>query len=540
MAGTWQPLANQPGFDASTMLLLTDGTVMCHDEGAAATGTANWWKLVPDAFGDYRNGTWFQLASGPNSPLFFASAVLKDGRVFVAGGEYNGTNATADLLAAEIYDPLTNLWTTLPTPPGWTQIGDASCCVLPDGRVFLGAIEDNRTAIYDPVSNVWTSAARKLNATSNEETWTLLPDGTILTVDCFGHPQTEKYLIASDTWINVGNTPTDLVEDASKEIGPALLLPDGRVFAIGSTTHTALYTMPVVPTDPGVWVDGPPFPAQQPGQTLGAKDAPACLLPNGRVLCVAGPVTGQANDYLAPTYFFEFDPYTHTLTAVAAPPNNGNAPFNGRMLLLPTGQVLYANGSTDIEIYTPDGAPNPSWQPVITTCPNTLMVGRTYTLQGQQLNGLSQAVSYGDDASMATNYPLVRFQSRGSGKIWYCRTEGHSSMGVATGTTLHATNFTVPQNADAGLADLVVVANGIPSSPLAVTIRPDPCQGLVDEIQNLVDEIDALTEALDNGEIPSPPRTPEKIAKVRAFIGRLRAQLRQRLQELKACRQANP
>jgi hypothetical protein len=29
--GTWHPLANQPTFNAETMLLLTDGTVMCHE-----------------------------------------------------------------------------------------------------------------------------------------------------------------------------------------------------------------------------------------------------------------------------------------------------------------------------------------------------------------------------------------------------------------------------------------------------------------------------------------------------------------------------
>ena len=51
MAGTWQPLANQPNFNASTMLLLTDGRVMCQD-----AGTANWHMLTPDAY------------SGPNRP----------------------------------------------------------------------------------------------------------------------------------------------------------------------------------------------------------------------------------------------------------------------------------------------------------------------------------------------------------------------------------------------------------------------------------------------------------------------------------------
>jgi len=469
MAGSWQPLTNQPTFNASTMLLLTDGTVMCFDEGAASGGTPNVWQLTPDAFGDYTQGTWSQLASLPHAPLFFATAVLRDGRVFRAGGEYdNGVNV--DLLAAEIFDPLANAWTSLPTPDGWTKIGDASCCVFPDGRVLLGAIEDNRTAVYNPVTNAWAAAGSKFNQTSNEETWTLLPDGTILTADCFGHPKAEKYVIAKNAWVWAGSTPSDLVEDASKEIGPAVLLTDGRVFAVGATNHTALYTAPVVPTDPGGWADGPTFPLQNPGETLGAKDAPACLLPNGRVLCVAGPVDGTSGSYLSPTYFFEFDPAASTITAAPRPPNSANAPFNGRMLLLPTGQVLYASGALDVEVYTPDGGPDPAWRPQITACPSPLQLGQTYTLSGTQLNGLSQAVSYGDDATMATNYPLVRVRNLASNKIVFCRTHGHSTLGVATGAAVVSTQFDVPSGIETGPSELAVVANGIASVPLAVTV----------------------------------------------------------------------
>src|SRR5580693_6500536 len=85
MPGSWQPLANQPTFNASTMLLLTDGTVMAQE----SNGTA-WWRLTPDEWGDYTNGTWSPLAPMIDARLYYASAVLADGRVFVAGGEYNG------------------------------------------------------------------------------------------------------------------------------------------------------------------------------------------------------------------------------------------------------------------------------------------------------------------------------------------------------------------------------------------------------------------------------------------------------------------
>jgi len=66
------------------------------------SGSNRWYRLAPSANGSYSAGTWTQLANGPNSPLYFACGVLRDGRVFIAGGEYNGTSAQVELAAAEI------------------------------------------------------------------------------------------------------------------------------------------------------------------------------------------------------------------------------------------------------------------------------------------------------------------------------------------------------------------------------------------------------------------------------------------------------
>jgi hypothetical protein len=421
--------------------------------------------LIPDNYGDYVNGTWAGLAKGPNAPLYYASAVLKDGRVFVAGGEYNA-GAHVDLLAAEIYDPIANTWKTIATPPGWTNIGDASCCVLPDGRVLIGSITDSRTAIYDPSTNSWQPSASKNNPTTNEETWTLLPDQTVLTADCFGSPQTEKYVIAADKWVLCGPTPSDLVKEDTHEIGPALLLPDGRTFAIGASGHTALYTMPGVANEPGSWAAGPDFPKIS-TVPLGAEDAPACLMPNGRALCVAGPINGA---YLPPSYFFEFDPLSGNLTTAPSPGNSNLEPYVGRMLLLPTGQVLFANGTHDLEAYKPDGEPEHPLRPQITDCPHHLRRGISYSLKGRQLNGISQAVSYGDDATMTTNYPLLRINNVATGEVHFCRTSNHSTMGVATGNVIHSTRFQVPVGIPVGSYRLSVVANGIHSKHILVTV----------------------------------------------------------------------
>ncbi len=476
--GTWKSLAHQPGFNASTMLLLTDGTVMCHDEGPAFGGSPRWHKLTPDHHGSYIHGKWSALAQAPNSPLFFASAVLQDGRVFVAGGEYDdGLNW--DLLTAQVYNPVSNIWSIASVPPGWTNIGDAPCCMLPDGRLLVGSITTNKTAIYNPKNNTWVPAADKKNAGSSEETWTLLPDETILSVDCEGHPGAQKYVIAANEWINIDRTPSDLVETSSIEIGPAILLPDGRLFAIGATEHTALYQMPPIANQPGSWVSGPDFPPQPGHPTVGAKDAPACLLPNGKVLCVAGPVDGVSNDYLAPMYFFEFDPAAGSFALIADPPSNPSflPPFEGRFLLLPSGDVLFSNSTGNISVYEPGGTPDPVWRPTITAIQDfggnpvsTLAANGLFKLFGRQLNGLSQAVSYGDDAQMATNYPLIRIHNNTSKHVAYCRTQNHSTMGVATGSVVHSTEFLVPSGIGLGASELRVIANGIASDPVAVTI----------------------------------------------------------------------
>jgi extracellular elastinolytic metalloproteinase len=69
---------------------------------------------------------------------------------------------------------------------------------------------------------------------------------------------------------------------------------------------------------------------------------------------------------------------------------------------------------------------------------------------------------------------------------------------------------------------------------------PDPCQPFVESVNDLQTQIDHLQEALDAGEIPPPPRTPAKIAKVTALIRSLQKQLPPRQRLLQQCRNAHP
>jgi hypothetical protein len=138
-------------------------------------------------------------------------------------------------------------------------------------------------------------------------------------------------------------------------------------------------------------------------------------------------------------------------------------------MVLPTGEVLIGGGTTSL--YTSSGTYQTAWAPAISNSPTTVTRGSTYTISGTQFNGLSQAGAFGDELQTATNYPLVRITNNGTHHVFYARTHDHSTMGVATGSTVVSTNFDVPATMETGASTLQVVANGIPSAAVAVTVQ---------------------------------------------------------------------
>jgi hypothetical protein len=456
IAQTWTPLTHQPTFAASTALLLTDGRVLVQGSGARA-----WSILTPDATGSYINGTWKRAGLLPAgyAPLYYASAVLPDGRVVVIGGEYNLGQEVWTTLGA-VYDPTTNKWAPLSAPSGWKRVGDAQSVILADGTFMVADCCTTQEALLDANTLTWTSTGAGKADINDEEGWTLLPGGEVLTVDTnTGSNTSEIYNPASGSWSSAGNTVVDLIDHPTWEVGPAILRPDGTVLATGATGHNAIYN-----TATGAWSAAPDFPAVK-GKLLAMADAPAALLPDGNVLCMTAPGV-----YGIGVQFFEWDGAHFNPTA--STPNAAHEPaYYGRMVVLPTGQVLLTDESLDAEIYTSVGAPNPAWAPVITSYSPTLTRGKTSTVSGLQFNGLSQAAFYGDDAQSATNYPLVRITNTATGHAFYARTFNHSSMGVATGSLTVKTNFQVSPRTERGPSHLEVVANGIASTPVSVTIN---------------------------------------------------------------------
>jgi hypothetical protein len=464
-AQSWQPLAHQPSFTAGTALLLTDGTVMVHHEDPN-DGFTEWFKLTPDINGSYVNGTWTQVASlvSTYGPLFFASAVLPDGRVIIEGGEQNFSQYVWTNQGA-IYDPAHDTWTPVNPPTGWSSIGDASSVVLNNGTFMLANALSAQQALLDLSNMTWTSTGTGKFDGNDEEGWTLLPGGKVLTVDAYttiGDPNgtnSEIYNPTTGSWTSAGSTIVQLWDShGSYEVGPAMLRPDGTVFATGANGagagHTSIYNVAN-----GSWTPGPDFP-----DGLDIADGPAALLPDGNVLVSASP-----GIFLNPTSFFEWNG-TNLIPVPATPNSPNNSSWYGRMLVLPTGQVLYTDGSADVEIYTAAGSANPSWEPTVLLNRTTLVRGSTFLLTGSKFNGFSQANSYGDDAQEATNYPIVRFTNIATGHVFYGKTHDHNTMAVGYLGPSY-THLDIPSNMETGGTYLQVVVNGIASQNYRVGIQ---------------------------------------------------------------------
>lgn len=463
-AQKWIPLKHQPTFSGvGAMALLTDGRVLLHEEQSNAQ---NWYTLTPDNTGSYVNGTIKKIATMPSgyAPLFTGSVVLPDGRYIVEGGEYNNGQAVWTTLGA-IYDPVTDKWKSVNPPAGWTSIGDAQSTVLKNGVYTQANCCNTQQAYFNAKNLTWTNLVSTGKTDRfDEEGWTLLPNGKILTTDAINAPHYELFNPATKKWTTPGTVPVRLEDPGSQEIGPMVLRPDGTVFATGaapagSAGHTAIYKWK---TDS--WTAGPDFPKVN-GVALACDDAPAALEINGNVLVMTSPAVFNTG-----AVFFEWN--GTKLTKIAGPPNaSSDAAFYGHFLELPTGQLLFSDLSTDVEVFTPKGTYHKAWQPTITSSPATVSGGKSYVVKGTQFNGFSEGSAYGDDFSDATNYALVRITNNSTKHVSYARTHDPSTMGVATFKKPVSTNFDVPKGIEKGASTLEVVTNGIPSAKVAVTVQ---------------------------------------------------------------------
>lgn len=463
--GTWVPLINQAPGGVGVMLLLSDGTVMCANYSGSS---AAWYRLTPDQYGSYVNGTWSTLNSANYPRLFFASDVLQNGKVFVAGGEYGAGDTNA-----EIYDPVANHWTPInpPTslfnPANGNQFIDMISTVIPNGSVLMAPVYPANyggTLLYNPKTGIWSNGPVLTNGVYNQDEagWAKLADGSILTIDPNANTS-ERFIPSLNRWIPDAKVPVFVWNTNANgyEIGPALTLPNGNALWVAGTGSNAVY-IPSGTTNPGTWLAAPVTP-----DNLQTADASGAVMSNGKELYMAASdcFNGGCN---GPWSFFQYDYTVLPVGAISSVPTVASGLTTGLvipyMLDLPDGNVLLSSSVNQLYEFQPSGSPLASAQPTITSI--TPNADGSFHLVGTGLNGITEGANEGDDGQMDSDYPIVRLTNTGSGLVYYARTYNWSSTQIHTGSTPESTEFTLPTSVPPGTYSLVVVANGVASSPV--------------------------------------------------------------------------
>ena len=149
-----------------------------------------------------------------------AAAVLRDGKVLVAGG-MSGPAADTALKTAELWDPATQVWTAL--PPIAHKRSHLAACVLPSGRVAVVA-----GTVFDPVKREWEPLGVEMPPGRGDVSAVAVAGGLVV-VGQAGPP--ELYDEGSGRWLMLPHTIAEPRWDAG-----LISLPTAAVVAPTTTT----------------------------------------------------------------------------------------------------------------------------------------------------------------------------------------------------------------------------------------------------------------------------------------------------------------
>jgi hypothetical protein len=391
-------------------------------------------------------------------------AVLDDGRV-LNYDLFKSVNANNGNGYAELYNPASNSWAPISPVDGTangalpvlssTALGFelGPLLRLQDGRmVVVGANE--HTAIYTPSSNTWAAGPDILGPLSN------------------------KFGTINDAKFGADDAPVAALPNGHLIIGTDAG-PNPIVLSSNTTKGSAVVTVSsTAGLQPGWGASGA---AAGPGNFIQSVDSATQITLGNKAITTTTSNLTFGGVFSSPMLLFDFNPNNGKMSPMNVPdPILPFIPaFITRMLVLPTGQLLFNDSSNQPWVFTPDGAPLDSARPVITGV--VANEGGSYTLTGTQLNGQSAGAAYGDDAQMNENFPIVRLQTAmpvnaicnpnaANCKIYYARTSNWSSVAVGGGTTPQTVNFTLPEGIPAGQYLLTVTGAGISSAPFTFIV----------------------------------------------------------------------
>jgi N-acetylneuraminic acid mutarotase len=246
---------------------------------------------------DPRTGEWHETAPMNAARAWHSATLLADGTVLVTGG--GGSTGPTVLASAEIYDPVTATWTSV--QPMADARMEHTATRLNDGTVLVaGGRRANGASVplaarYDPDSRTWSSAGRMITG-RNGHVATSLGDGRVLVAGGASEigrlASAEVYDRSTNTWTSVGSMAEP------RTMATATLLEDGTVLVVGGITGIGVSaSAEVYQPGNGQWAATAPLLQARAGHT-------ATLLPNGDVLVAGGDWRGEGS----PEATFLYDP----------------------------------------------------------------------------------------------------------------------------------------------------------------------------------------------------------------------------------------
>ncbi len=309
--------------------LLADGKVLVtggFHTSAAVTNTAELFDPDTEKFA-------FTSAPMAIGRGFHTATRLRDGRVLVLGG-VTGT-ALAETSSAEIYDPVTDSFSTLSVTMTRARAFHTAT-LLGDGRVLVaggtvpgsgGAFSSRTAEIYDPAAGTFT-ALPDMAAYRAGHTATLLGDGCVLLAGGHGTDRTlEIFDPRTDTFRTL-----DARLKVARRGHTATLLQDGNVLLVGGGDRSGeLY---VTDRDYTRWTNGFPL--------WDRKDHTADLLADGAVLLTGG------SRYVGSQLFFNRTTELYDARSgsfLGSGPNLSYPTTRHRTVALENGDILITGGS---------------------------------------------------------------------------------------------------------------------------------------------------------------------------------------------------
>ncbi len=184
-----------------------------HQTGPSATATN-----VNEVY-DPATDTWTTLKPMPTARMNLQANVV-NGKIYLMGGRILDIPDSTTYSVNEVYDPLTDTWSTKTAMPISAAI---SASAVVNNKIYFFA--QGRNMIYDPLNDSWSYGASPLN---NNMTLAGATTGTFapIRIYVFSDQKTQIYDPETDSWSESASTP-------KCNFYSALAILDDRFFVLG-------------------------------------------------------------------------------------------------------------------------------------------------------------------------------------------------------------------------------------------------------------------------------------------------------------------